>query len=97
MEIYQYPWDYVEVLNWRIYFDSIAEALVNLKVPDPPLYIQYNTKLFNAWHKWAITYEEPIEKIRPLGETTGPIWMQNTFSGLEDFYSYYLEIVRQEL
>jgi hypothetical protein len=66
-------------------------------VPDPPLYIQYSAKLFNAWHKWAVTYEEPIEKIRPIGENPAPSWMQIDFSGLEDFYKYYIELAQQEL
>ena len=78
--------------------DNIEEVLASVtKVPDPPLFVQHNARLFNAWYKWTATYEEPEGKIRPLGQRVGPSWLSFTFDGLEDFYNYYSDLMKQEL
>ena len=82
---------------WRDYFDKIDEALAATKLLDPPLYIQYTPKFFNAWHKWSIYYKEDENAIRPMGHIPGPNWMKTEFQGLEDFYQYYLELLNQEI
>jgi hypothetical protein len=85
------------VVVWRNYFDMVEEVLASTTVSDPPLYVQYTPKLFNAWHKWSANYKESPDAMMPLGQKVGPVWMQREFEGLEDFYQYYLELLEKEV
>ncbi|MFH1328510.1 MAG: hypothetical protein ABIH76_06710 [Candidatus Bathyarchaeota archaeon] len=69
------------------------------EVSKPPEYVIHTPDLFNVWHEWAARYKAPKENtgmIKPLGEKVGPYWMHYEFDGLEDFYKYYLELLREE-
>ena len=81
-----------------MHLDSIEEALSSVTVEDPPLFVQYNAKLFNSWIRWAIRYKEPEGgAIRPMGEKIGPVWLRFNFTSIDDFSDYYIHLIEQEL
>jgi hypothetical protein len=80
------PFDYFEVINYRIYFDYVEESMnMYRNAPEPPLHIQHNPSGFMRWVEWASEYKEDTSsgQIAPLGKEF------DMEDDIDSFISYY--------
>lgn len=91
------PSDFFDVIQFRFYLDSVEELLSYYDEVDEPYdYVKFTPILFNRWTDWARKYKvKDQDALRPFGERLGPDWMKSEFSGLEDFYQYYLALLEE--
>ena len=69
------------------------------EINDPPRFVMETPVLFDAWIKWAKIYKAPsdnIGTIKPLGEKVGPGWLRFEFENVDDFYGYYIDLLKLE-
>lgn len=81
----------MEVIEYRHYLDRAEDRVTMYDVPRPPSYVVHIPMIFAKWCEWAEQRPKPLEQttdIRPMGEGTGPEWLREDFTGVEDFYEH---------
>ena len=93
------PADFFDVVQFRLYLDSMEEGLSYYDAIDEPHdYVKYTPKLFNLWFEWAKNYRPKQEDaMRPMGSgKIGPDWMRSEFDCLDTFYKFYIDITQDD-
>lgn len=92
------PADFFDVVQFRMYIDSVEEALSFYdNIDEPHDYVKYTPVLFNRWITWARNYKHKDEDtLRQFGTKIGPDWMRSEFDSLDSFYEFFISIIKDD-
>ena len=99
--------DFLRVIEFKMYVDNVEENIAyNRSYTRPPDYVVLTPSLFNLWSSWADIQEQEkmnLDQIQselprggditPMGTRICPHWVKFKFDNLEQFYSYYKELL----